>query len=90
MFVGLYRGGGIAVISRDARLLKCVKLAASAAAAGAQVALTENNVRLLDATVASTPTSPIDRMPCLHQASAANHIAGRALLQAHQPFLSVT
>ncbi len=26
LFVGLYRGGGIAVISRDARLLKYVKL----------------------------------------------------------------
>lgn len=55
-------------------------LAASAAAAGAQVTLPEGNVRLLDTAVVATPTSPLDHMACPDQASAAiTSPAGRPL-----------
>ena len=71
------------------RRLFSYTLAASAAAAGAQVALAEGNVRLLDTAVVATSTSRLDHMACLDQASAVNHVAGRAGLQADQSFESV-
>jgi len=71
------------------RRLFSYTLAASAAAAGAQVALAEGNARLLYAAVAATSPAPLDRMACPDQASAVNHVAGRAGLQADQSFESV-
>ncbi len=64
-------------------------LAASAVAAGAQVALPEGGARLLDTAMVSTSTSPLDHVRGPHRVTAANHIAGRAFHQANRPFVSV-
>ena len=71
------------------RRLFSLTLAASTAAAGAQVALPQGSARLLDASVVSTSTSSLDHLPFPGQASAANRLAGRAALQAAQPFVPV-
>ena len=82
------------------RRLFSYTLAASAAAAGAQVALQEIDASLLDEAAISASASPVrnamlsdppcvDRASSPNQASAPNPIAGRAVLQADQPFASV-
>jgi hypothetical protein len=82
------------------RRLFSFTLAASAAAAGAQVALPQSIEPRWDAVVSasaaplrnamlSDDSSPDDRMPASNRAGVANHIVGRQALPSNQSFTSV-